>query len=65
MAEIGRRGFVKGEPRNPEPVGRGTQHLPGRRRFQSDLYDLRVVAARRRAHGVAVGNADELNAIQI
>ena len=48
------------EPRNPQPLDSRTRHLPDRRRLQSDIHHLRGVAARRRADGVAMGNADEL-----
>jgi GMC oxidoreductase len=48
-------------PRDSKPVGRGTGYLSDRRRFKPDLHHLCAVAARRRAHGLAMGHADELS----
>ncbi len=61
--QLGRRQLWP-EPRNPEPLGRGAQHLPDLGRVESDIHDLRAVAARRRAHGVAMGDANPLDAIR-
>ena len=52
--EFGRQ-QLRPEPRNPEPVGCWSGHLPDRRGVKSDLYDLCSFSARRRADGCRNG----------
>src|SRR6266851_2348548 len=54
------RRWLRPKPRNSESLGRGTKHLSDRGCVESDVYNICIVAARCRAYGVAVGNADEL-----